>query len=139
MSEPGKGRCIKDLNSIVLFTGIANPAPLQEHLRRLCVNLESITFPDHHQFREKDIDKITDLYNNLITRKKIILTTEKDAMRLKEDKLFAKLEDFPVFYLPIDIKIHESGEFQLVDLIKSYVGKNKGNSELPGSKDKKIA
>ena len=51
--------------------------------------------------------RIVNQFKEIISSKKIVITTEKDAMRLKDQRLFLLLEEIPVFYLPIEIKFHE--------------------------------
>jgi tetraacyldisaccharide 4'-kinase len=68
-----------------MLTGIANPAPLEEYLRPFCSDLTRMEFPDHHEFTEKDFMLIRDTFLSLPTKRKAILTTEKDAMRLRNE------------------------------------------------------
>ncbi|MFC2109817.1 tetraacyldisaccharide 4'-kinase [Bacteroidota bacterium] len=86
-------RIISDTNELViskladyevlLLTGIANPNPLLEHLKQLQVNYKHLKFPDHYNFSEKDLSKINNEFIKLTSTKKLILTTEKDYMRLQ--------------------------------------------------------
>ena len=92
--------------SILMVTGIAFPSPLEEHLRRFCSDLNKLEFADHRDFSEDDLIKIRDKFNSLPTRKKVIVTTEKDAMRLRNDKAAAILSGIPVYYLPIRFCFH---------------------------------
>lgn len=73
----------------LLLAGIAKPEPFFEHLKSK--NEECLTFSDHHHFSEKDILEIENKANN-----KIIITTEKDFVRLK-----GSLSKEQLFYLPI--------------------------------------
>ena len=73
----------------LLLAGIAKPEPFFEHLKSK--NEECLTFSDHHHFSEKDILEIENKANN-----KIIITTEKDFVRLK-----GSLYKEQLFYLPI--------------------------------------
>ena len=87
--------------SIIMLTGIGNPGPMQEYLRRKCSELELMEFADHHSFSEKDLVHIKDKFKNLPTKRKIIVTTEKDAKRLQHADAEAILGNLPIFYLPI--------------------------------------
>ncbi|MEI6059620.1 MAG: tetraacyldisaccharide 4'-kinase [Bacteroidota bacterium] len=91
----------ENMYSIVLVTGIGNPGPLQEYLRRQCTDLELMEFGDHHIFTLKDLSLIKDKYINLPTKRKIIVTTEKDAKRMQNPDAEAILGDLPLFYTPI--------------------------------------
>jgi tetraacyldisaccharide 4'-kinase len=104
------------INTIVLFSGIANPYPLEQYLKRLCSELIPIHFSDHHQFTEKEILSIKTKYEEQFTRKKVLLTTEKDAMRLIDPLLAKVLTDLPVYYIPIEVAFH-FGEREKFDRI----------------------
>jgi tetraacyldisaccharide 4'-kinase len=69
---------------IVLVTGIAAPKPLLKFLEAKKVNYKHLKYPDHHKFSEADISKIKTTFNTIPTKKKLILTTEKDYVRLMD-------------------------------------------------------
>ena len=96
----------ENVYSIIMVTGIGNPGPMQEYLRRLCTDLEIIEFPDHHMFTEKDLLILKDKFKNLPTKRKIIVTTEKDAKRLQNPEAEAILGNLPIFYTPIAFEFH---------------------------------
>ena len=62
--------------SIVLVTGVANPEPLTRFLKQMGVNFVHRSFADHHNFSAKEIESFRNSGP--------ILTTEKDAVRLRE-------------------------------------------------------
>ncbi len=68
---------------IVLVTGIANPNPLLKYLSSNNINYKHLKYPDHYSFSNSDIEIIKQTFNKLQSENKIILTTEKDYMRLK--------------------------------------------------------
>ena len=43
-----------------------------------------LTFPDHHSFNENDIEAFQSAFEKLKSAEKYLVTTEKDAVRLKE-------------------------------------------------------
>ena len=116
------------VNTIILFCGIANSYPLQEYLRDLCSDLIVIDFPDHHNYRKNDLQIVANSYNDCFTRKKIIVTTEKDVMRLVKSEYLSELKDMPVFYLPIKVKLHGLDTNNFSNQVKKYVKENKRNS-----------
>ena len=111
----------ENVYSIVMVTGIGNPGPMQEYLRRMCTDLELIEFPDHHEFNEKDLLLIKDKFKNLPTKRKIIVTTEKDAKRLQNAEAGAILGDLPVFYTPINFEFHPADKMQFDEAILAAV------------------
>jgi len=110
------------INTIVLFVGIANPYPLEQYLKRLCSELITIRFKDHHQFTEKEITAVKTTYNNQFTKRKVLITTEKDAMRLNEPSLLELLKGIPVYYIPIEISFHFREKEKFDKLITDFVG-----------------
>ncbi|MDE0536849.1 tetraacyldisaccharide 4'-kinase [Tenacibaculum sp. L6] len=68
---------------VLLVTGIANPTPLLNFLEEKNVCFKHLNFPDHHNFTQQDIENIKKSYEALASQQKIILTTEKDYMRLE--------------------------------------------------------
>ena len=71
-----------------LVTGIADASPLVNHLKKLSFNFEHLNFKDHHVFSDTEL--------NALAKKSLIITTEKDFVRLKD-----ALPSDKLFYLPI--------------------------------------
>ncbi len=126
----GKIKLPKHINTIVLFCGIANSYPLQEYLRDLCVNLLVVDFPDHHSYRVKDLQLVVKTYEEVFTHNKIIITTEKDTMRLIKSEYISRLDKLPLFFIPIEIKFHGLDEINFANQIKKYVRENRRNSKI---------
>lgn len=80
--------CVSDLREkeVLLITGIANPRQLLTFLSEQKIRYKHLKYLDHHEFTVNDIDKIKTTFNELSAINSIIVTTEKDYMRLK-DKL----------------------------------------------------
>ena len=106
---------------ILLVTGIGNPQPLIEHLE-LTSKVTHLKFGDHHDYTIKDIEKIHKLFGNFATAEKIIVTTEKDAVRLMNSEVKDTLQSFPWYYQAMTVKIED--ENKLLKKIYSYVRSN---------------
>ena len=117
---------LSDLNdySVFLFAGIANPSVLTEKLKEFCNNVTSDFFKDHHDYSVEDILKIKNSFFSIIGKNKIILTTEKDAMRIIEPKLLDMLVDIPIYYLPIEIEFHNDDKEIFDSLIMSFASES---------------
>ena len=107
--------------SIIMLTGIGNPGPMQEYLRRLCTELELMEFPDHHDFSEKDLLSIQEKFKNLPTKRKIIVTTEKDAKRLQNAEAEAILGNLPIFYTPINFEFHPEDKMRFDEAVLTAI------------------
>jgi len=119
---------ITKVNTILMFCGIANPEPFKDYLSDQCSELVSYEFPDHHVYKKKDLQLIRKSFENIFTRSKIIITTEKDVMRLIKSPYLSELKDLPVFYIPIEVKLHGQDEQDFEQQIIDYVEKNRRNS-----------
>ncbi len=105
-----------DYYDILLVTGIANPTLVEKELSRYSQRIKHLRYRDHHAFSIEDMEHIREEYEKL-GEYKIILTTEKDYVRLKTfDYLREKL-----FYWPINIEIDHPKEFNQIiqDFIKN--------------------
>lgn len=67
---------------ILLVTGIASPAPILVKLKGCSKQVELLSFGDHHDFTQKDMQQIKERFAKLKGERKLIVTTEKDATRL---------------------------------------------------------
>jgi tetraacyldisaccharide 4'-kinase len=110
----------KTIERIVLVSGIANPKPLVQHLSKN-YSLKTVIFPDHHAFTLQDIERIHEIFGKFASDKTIILTTEKDAVRLDKFVQDGKLENYPWCIQKITLKIDR--EQELKDKIIAYVRK----------------
>ncbi|MAD96765.1 MAG: tetraacyldisaccharide 4'-kinase [Flavobacteriaceae bacterium] len=101
---------------VLLITGIANPAPLLTFLKNKNIRYQHFEFPDHHHFTDKDLDHIMNSFHQIGGEKKLILTTEKDYVRLKDT--VADLS-----YLGIEVEfINDSKSFdvQIIEHVKKF-------------------
>ena len=99
--------------AVLLITGIANPAPLLSFLTENKVHFKHLKFPDHHHFTNNEIAKIKEEYLGLQNTEKIILTTEKDYVRLE-----SRLEELS--FLGIQTSFLEDQEV-FNSIIKSHI------------------
>lgn len=113
---------LKRETNILLICGIANPRPLKDYLLHNFNSYDMLRYPDHHIFHSDDLADIKKHFAKMPQQDKIILTTEKDAVRLS--KFEEDLKDFPVYVLPIEhhIMFNEAAALnkQVVDFISSF-------------------
>ena len=116
---------LQNIKSVYLFCGIANPYPLEDHLKRKYNTLITNYFSDHHSFTDIDIDMILSGYDGVIGKNKIIVTTEKDLMRLTNSSFINRFDNVPLFTIPIEVRFNDEKEEETFkNLILNYVGKN---------------
>ncbi|WP_299891092.1 tetraacyldisaccharide 4'-kinase [uncultured Lacinutrix sp.] len=104
VNNSNESKPIVSLSNFTLVTGIANAKPLVNFLESKNLKFNHLEFKDHHEFSTKDIE--------MISKEELIITTEKDYMRLKNiTALNSKL-----YYLPIESTIDRPEAFNKVIL-----------------------
>jgi len=89
----------KDME-VLLICGIANPEPLKRWLTQTVQSYEVITYSDHYIFTIDDLKEMLKRFSKVDAQEKIMITTEKDAVRLA--KFEQELKEIPLFVLPIE-------------------------------------
>ena len=130
---------IKDLESladknIMIVSGIASPEQIIHDLSAYSTHLYPMTFGDHHQFTKRDIERINDQFATL-PEPRLIVTTEKDATRLKGAEGLSDEVKKHLYVLPIRIKMMLDQGEEFNKKIIGYVRKNSRNSILVKGKD----
>lgn len=104
---------------VLLLTGIAQPQYILAYMQERYSQLTHLAFPDHHAFSKADIQKIVMTYQqNRCTR---IITTEKDATRLREAAFFPKELKNMVFFQPIEVEFLMEDQQSFDNYILHYV------------------
>lgn len=118
----------KTFSTVFMVTGIANPYPLSQHVSRFCTNLIQYNYPDHHVFSKNDMEKLRSEFENHLSSNKIIITTEKDMMRMISGDIAEVSKKLPIYYIPITIEFIGSYKEQFHKIIETYVRENQRNS-----------
>lgn len=111
----------KDSQGILLVTGIANPSPLRDYLRNFCSEFDEIQFPDHYTFKDKDLEHIETTFKKLKAKNKIIVTTEKDAVRFLDMSIESNILRHNMVYVPLQIKFINRSKTQFDRQIHDFV------------------
>jgi len=84
---------------VLLVTGISNPIPLKKWVEHNTAYYRQLQYRDHHIFTADDLKEMLQEFNKLTPGKGILLTTEKDAVRL--EKFEKTVQDLPFFVIPV--------------------------------------
>jgi tetraacyldisaccharide 4'-kinase len=84
---------------VLLVSGIANPRPLKKMLEEHSASYSLMQYADHHIFTIDDLQDIKKRFTQMQAPGKIILTTEKDAVRLA--KFNEEIVNLPLYVLPV--------------------------------------
>ncbi len=115
---------------ILLFSGIANPRSIKKFIRPVSTRITELHFRDHHEYTDKSIRSIIQAFEKLNPDNRMLITTEKDAAKIRDKKhLF---EDYlhEIFYIPIQVSFLNNDSENFEKQIINYVRDNKRNSVL---------
>ena len=107
--------------SVLLFSGIAKPETLVQHVSDQYLLVDHLRFKDHFQYTIKEVEKIKRKFVSSKEDQKILLTTEKDMVRMMGFQ--KELQEMPIYYLPIQcLIIDQQMEFetQVLNSLVSY-------------------
>ncbi|MBQ8703144.1 MAG: tetraacyldisaccharide 4'-kinase [Bacteroidales bacterium] len=109
---------LRHLEQVLVVTGIAHPEPMLEEVRRRCKN-QHMAFGDHHDYTRRDIAQIRATFEAMPGQRKVVLTTEKDAARLR-----GLTGDLPIYVLPVKVAFHQDGGMDFDHIIEASVREN---------------
>ncbi|MGM0650070.1 MAG: tetraacyldisaccharide 4'-kinase [Bacteroidota bacterium] len=110
---------------ILGVSAIAHNKTFREKLREISDNVKMIRYLDHHYYKKKDIERIQKQFNNIESEHKIIITTEKDAVKLMEMSEIPEDIKKHFYYLPVravflgDKKQEEEFKYQIIRYVKT--------------------
>ena len=122
---------IQDINinkesRILLVTGIAKPQHLKAEMEGRGAKVELMQYGDHHNFSDTEIDDIAERF--LKSGSTMIVTTEKDATRIKHRKELPQAIRNNIYAIPIVVEILDGEDKLFNKNIYDYVTENSRNS-----------
>lgn len=103
---------------VVLISGLANDQPFIAYCKSQFKLLDIVTFPDHHHYQPNDLNRLHELGNKHKSESPVLLTTEKDAVKLKSLSNQGFLGEIPIFVLPIEAKFESDDKQMLLSHIR---------------------
>ena len=105
-------------DNVLVITGIAHPGLLVDEIKKNC-KVQHLAFADHHAYSKRDIARIRETLESMQGTRKIIITTEKDAVRLR-----GIADGLPIYMLPIEVAFHKEKDIDFDQVIESSVREN---------------
>lgn len=105
-------------DTILAVTGVANPRPFIRHLRQFKAKVKLKCYADHHNFTHSDMDSIYEKFANMGGKRKVLITTEKDAMRLLSNPYFPHKLRACSYYIPIRVTFDDFNDTDLGEVLK---------------------
>ena len=113
----------KDSMHVLLVTGIGNPQQMEQDMRKVAQYVTPHSYSDHHYFTPQNVEEINNAALKM-PKPMIVVTTEKDAPRLKNMQGFNEVVRDNLYVFPIEIEILKEKETTLNEQIINYVHKN---------------
>jgi tetraacyldisaccharide 4'-kinase len=121
-------KIVSDKTEVLLLTGIANPRSLKKFVFENYSTYYQSSYNDHHIYTIDDLREIIKRFSNIPANDKIILTTEKDAVRLS--KFHNEIADLPFYVIPVEPEfLFGEGEV-FTSLISNFIRQFSQNEDL---------
>ena len=119
---------VREGDPVIAMSGIANPVPLLESLRKRFDVVAELTFDDHHTNRLSDMRRLEALFAAYPDA--VVLTTEKDAVKLTNRKKVPEAVQQRLYYVPIHVSFVADSESEFLRQLELYVRTNQKYSLL---------
>ena len=119
---------VREGDPVIAMSGIANPVPLLENLRKRFDVVAELTFDDHHTYRLSDMRRLEALFAAYPDA--VVLTTEKDAVKLTNRKKVPEAVQQRLYYVPIHVSFVADSESEFLRQLELYVRTNQKYSLL---------
>lgn len=113
---------ISGKSAFISFCGIADDASFLAELERRGEVLEHLRFKDHHVYTQKDMDMLRTQLELHAQVNPILVTTEKDAVKLDAHLL----KGLTLYVLPMRV-VRDDDFRELIQAIEEYVRANRGD------------
>lgn len=112
------------VNQVILVTGIARVGSLKAKIEEDLQIVKHFEFRDHYAFTKEDINVLASAFAGHDPKSTVIITTEKDATRLKKHLNNTEFSDLPIYALPVEVDFSDQDKHvfnsTLDDYIRSY-------------------
>lgn len=118
---PGQAEELTADTHVLLLTGIALPMQMMMDLKRITRHITPLAFADHHEFTNNDLQTIEEAFTAMQGNKRLIVTTEKDAARLRLVQNLSPIVRRHIYVLPIKVAFLRGEQALFENAIRSFV------------------
>lgn len=109
------------VDSILAVAGIANPRPFIRYLKSFMPRVRVNIFSDHHAYTRKDMNMLHKRFTTMKGHNRIMVTTEKDAVRMAASPYFPPEMRPHTFYVPVKVEFSSHGNTTFEEAIARYL------------------
>lgn len=107
--------------TVLLFSGIARGMELEDYIKARSKEVYWLEFNDHYNYEQRDLETLLEAHTNIDNPNKLIVTTEKDAVKLEPYREWIHKSGLAVFCLPIQIEFVGSNKAEFDNLVMNYI------------------
>jgi len=115
----------------VALAGIAKASLFINQVKSIQQQVIPLVFNDHQTYTDDRIQQLAATAS--IHPNSIIITTEKDAVKLKSSRILPHINHLPIWYIPIGIEILFEEEHHLLQQINQYIKTELENAQHENS------
>lgn len=116
-------------NSVILVTGIASNEAMIAWVAATYHIVDVFAFPDHHRYTVADVRKVAASYTKNLGLDPVVLTTEKDAVKLNGEIFLPYWSEIPIFALPIEMNLPKEEEAIIEKMVWRVIKEKQYTSE----------
>jgi len=107
-----------DFTAVIALAGLADNGPFFAHCKQQYEVMDTFSFADHYAYKPEDAGQILKLLGQEKGQHAVLLTTEKDAVKLKTLAATEMWSKISIFALPIQVALEASQEKRLLQRLR---------------------
>jgi tetraacyldisaccharide 4'-kinase len=113
---------------VILLSGLANSVDFKNKVQEEYQIVGNFEFRDHYKYKPSDFEELKKIHARF--PQSVIMTTEKDAVKLRSDEFKDLLSQIPIYVLPIEVKFNEMDQGILINFMHQLVQKKAYTREI---------
>jgi tetraacyldisaccharide 4'-kinase len=107
-----------DVTTVIALAGLADNVPFFTFCQQKFAVIDTFSFSDHYAYNQEDAGQILEVLGQESGKNSVLLTTEKDAVKLKSLAATEIWSKIPIFALPIQVALDPNQEVQLLQRLR---------------------
>lgn len=110
---------------VLAVCGIANPRPFVKYLKSYGARVKVNVFSDHHNYQRRDVELIVRRFNDMKGNIRLLVTTEKDAVRLVANPYVPRELKPYMYYVPVKVEMDRNEGELFIDTLRKAISDKK--------------
>jgi tetraacyldisaccharide 4'-kinase len=109
----------ESIQPVIALAGIAKPNLFVDEIKQHYKQVKELIYSDHQTYTDDKIQELAAVINKYSNVG--VITTEKDAVKLASADILPHLQQFPIWYMPIGVKVLNNQDSELVSILVNYI------------------